>query len=112
MKTFDIRKNDVVQLRAELTEVETARIAKFGRIVSGQSGMETYVKDVFKNNNKKNNQRTKFTIHEIKETQKKPTEYALLITSYGILIPIQTRYLQVVVRKPKHPLTNIFQNQF
>jgi len=53
---------------------------------------------------------TSFKVESCEQTKKVPTEYAVIQTAKNIFVPIQTRYLQLVSRKHKHPLTNIFQD--
>src|SRR6266446_4378596 len=102
MKTFDIRRKDIVRLRAGLTGADKTRIAKFAKRISKRNEMQSYAMQVLDGVGS-------FKVESCEQTQKVPTEYAVIQTAKNIFVPIQTRYLQLVSRKHKHPLTNIFQ---
>lgn len=101
MKNYDIRKGDVVRFRPDLTEEEKQKIARFASRISKQSNMKNYALKTI-------NSKSKFKIHRANYTEKKPTEYAVIVTEGPILMPVQSRFLVVEERKPKHPLTSMF----
>jgi nitrate reductase assembly molybdenum cofactor insertion protein NarJ len=102
MKTFDIRRDDIVIFHQGINEKEKERIAKFARRVDKQNEIKQYAFNVI-------DKGLTFKVKQTAQTKKVPTEYAILISKDNILIPVQTRYLEVFERKPKHPLTWQFQ---
>ncbi len=107
MKTFDIRRKDIVRFRDGLTDTDKTRITKFAKRVSKQNEMQSYATQIL---NVSGIERPLFKVEGCKQTQKVPTEYAIIKTLKNIFVPVQTRYLELVSRKPKHPLTSIFQD--
>jgi len=103
MKISDIRSKDVVKFKADLTNEDKTRMVKFATRISGQVEMKEYVFQLLKNNP------DVLKVDHCEQTQKVPTEYASIVTPHDVFVPIQTRYLELVSRKSRHPLTGIFQ---
>jgi hypothetical protein len=100
MKIFDIRRGDIVRLK-KLTDEDKQKIVKFAKRISEQSAMTSYARQVV-------NGHAHFKVEKCNQTKKIPTEYSLVKTDADILMAIQNRYLDLIGRIPKHPLTNIF----
>ena len=103
MNVRDIRCGDLVKFRSNLTDKSKELIIKFSRRISKQNEMRSYAADL-------TNGHFTFKVKECERTPKKQIEYAILISSDGVQVPVQTRYLVLINRKAKHPLTNIFQD--
>lgn len=101
MNTYDVRKGDVVKFRPGLSKKDKAAIVRFASKISKQAVMTEYAKKVIDG-------RHKFKVSHWNATKKVPTEYGMIMTGDGILVPVQSRFLVVIERKPRHPLTSVF----
>lgn len=101
MNTYDVRKGDIVKFCPGLSKKDKAAIVKFASRVSKQEVMKEYAEKIIDG-------RHKFKVNYWNATKKVPTEYGMIMTGDGILVPVQSRFLVVVERKPRHPLTSVF----
>lgn len=105
-KVYDIREKDVVSV-----EIGEEGVNKFKSFIKNMdTDLYYYLKEGCLFNKFIKN--VIGTVNKIDYTEKTKTEFAdLLITSgnqVGLRIPIQTRYLKLKLRKPKHRRTKIF----
>lgn len=101
MNTYDVRKGDIVRFRPGLSKEDKAAIVKFASRVSKQAVMQEYAAKIIDG-------RHRFKVNHWNATKKVPTEYGMIMTSENILVPVQSRFLVVIERKPRHPLTSVF----
>lgn len=100
MKKYDIRKGDIVRMFHNLKDEQISKILKFN-----ESNGRSLNPDSFKS--LVSNKTLTFRVKAVRNTQKTGTEYAVLILNDRDLF-LQSRYIKVLVRPPKHHLTKIF----
>lgn len=100
---YDFRKNDVVSLKLPLAPADKQKLIKFASKISDDQ-MDYYIETYFLKKG------ANFKVRESKVTAKTKTQYSFLTDNSGVSVAVQARYINLVNRKAKHPLTKIFQD--
>jgi hypothetical protein len=106
VKSYDIRKKDIVRFRRKLSDENRLKISKFVKNNMG-SQMTEFVLGRLKLADNKN--APTFTVLSASRTPKYKIAFAMIRDNeHQIDFPIQERYLKVLIREARHPLTKVF----
>jgi hypothetical protein len=98
----DFRPKDVVSLTPSAFNTENfTKIQKLNKILRKSSYIPEFCRKILKPD-------AKFIIEKVFTTPKTSTQYATFVHD-SVRVSVQTRYLRLINRKPRHPLTHVFQ---
>lgn len=106
MKFYDIRKQDVVRLKKQLSPEQLKKLSRF---VSNNNGrhIATWLETKLKKLKSKNP--PLYTVISLHKTLQQNIPYATIRDEKELInFVVQERYLKVIVRQPRHPLTKVF----
>ena len=106
MKFYDIRKQDVVRFKRQLSAEQLHKLIRFVESKNGRH-VRVWLEPQIKRIKLKNP--AIFTVVSLHKTEQQNIPYAIVRDmTENIQFAVQERYLKVIVRQPRHPLTKVF----